>query len=143
MRVVILIFLSGCTSAYMTRGDLTGNSEETNTWLANNAISQLTEIYPPASTKFNIKQVSTDYFGLALAKGLREQGYAVNEFSTKDNNERNRGISLEYVIDSIKGGEGEERLYHLTLMIGKKVMTRPYLLKNKGMVPAGYWVNKE
>jgi hypothetical protein len=107
--------------------------------LADDAVKQLTTLWPPAKTRFELKQATPDVFGNALVQNLRERGYAVMEFSPNTTAVTTQ-LPLRYVLSKIKSESGN--LYHLTLLVGTESITRPYLEQN-GIVVPGYWTHKE
>lgn len=107
--------------------------------LADDAVKQLTTLWPPAKTRFELKQTTPDVFGNALVQNLRERGYGVMEFSP-NTTAVNTLLPLRYVLSQIKSESGN--LYHLTLLVGTESITRSYLEQN-GIVVPGYWMHKE
>lgn len=129
--------------------------------IANDTLAQIESLYPPAKTRFEIKQATPDAFGTALVKGLRDKGYALLEFdpetettakrTTARPNEsapevkkkpsvnRGFGLPLYYVFDQFS----DSNMYRVTIMLGDKSITRPYAQENGSVVPVGYWVRKE
>lgn len=126
--------------------------------LAGDAAKQLAALWPPAKTRFELKQPTPDAFGTALVGNLRAAGYAVLEYgATKAAvagsaaheeapvdpaagvTPATVALPLRYVLDR-DAGTG---LYRLTLWVGTQSVTRPYLDQNRTLIPAGYWVRKE
>lgn len=117
--------------------------------IARDAVTKLTALYPPASTRFELKQPTPDTFGRALVNGLREQGYAILEevaapasATQPENNSAGAmtpGLPLRYVLDQAS----DPTQYRLTVLVGNQSLTRPYLAQNGTVVPAGYWTRKE
>lgn len=56
--------------------------------IASDTIEKITELYPPAKTRFELQQPTPDEFGQALVHGFRESGYALLEFDPKTAKER-------------------------------------------------------
>ena len=149
------LVLAGCAGVppAPTYGNYAGASAAFNQKLARDSIKQLVALYPPASTRFNITQPTTDLFGSALIAGLREKGYGVMEsnpvgtssppaasdkeasFPAKDL----AGLDLRYLVDQ----QGASELYRLVLAIGSQRLTRAYLAQSEGTYAAGSWVRKE
>ncbi|WP_028389217.1 hypothetical protein [Legionella fairfieldensis] len=134
--------LIGCVTQY---GNYASTSNLFNKTMANDAVSQLIRLYPPAHTRFTLKQPIKDSFGLSLVSLLRTKGYSVVEVTTRPLNNTliiptaSSGIDLFYLVDSpIKN-----RLYRVTLMVGQQSLSRPYLVHNNQLVASGYWVRKE
>lgn len=126
--------------------------------LAGDAARKLAALWPPAKTRFELKQPTPDAFGTALVGNLRAAGYAVLEYGpTKASvagsaaheeapadpagavTPTMAALPLRYVLDH-DAGTG---LYRLTLWVGTQSITRPYLDQNRTLIPAGYWVRKE
>lgn len=129
-----------------------------NQQLAKDALVQLTEVYPPASTRFKLQQPIPDAFGAALAVSLRGRGYALRENprsimrQSTDAVERplasapigasaqeSEGIPMRYVLDLAAA----PNLYRLTLFLGDQSLSRAYWTKEGMLHPAGAWVRKE
>lgn len=134
--------------------------------LAAQAVGQLAALWPPARTRFELKQPTPDAFGVALVGKLRTAGYAVLEAGpTKPSaaggaaQERRRegapeesqdgeaaagtpapvALPLRYVLDR----DADSGLYRLTLWVGSQSITRPYLEQDRTLMAAGYWTRKE
>jgi hypothetical protein len=117
--------------------------------VASDAIRQLVSLYPPASTRFNLAQPTSDAFGTALVAGLRERGFALMDAQAgsgstmaADANGASTGaggLELRYLLD--RPGAGD--LYRLTLAIGTQRLSRPYMIQNGTPYAAGAWVRKE
>ena len=147
--------LAGCAGVppAPTYGNFAGASAAFNQKLASDSIKQLVALYPPASTRFNIIQPTTDLFGSALIAGLREKGYGVMESnlagaasppsaSDKEASVPARevaGLDLRYLVDQ----QGADDLYRLDLVIGNQRLTRAYLAQGESTYAAGSWVRKE
>lgn len=138
LTVLAALSLAGCaTSPY---GNHLYNSTSVDQQkLADDAVQELATLWPPAKTRFELKQATPDVFGNALVQNLRERGYAVMEFSP-NTTAVNAQLPLRYVLSKIKSESGN--LYHLTLLVGTESITRPYLEQN-GIVVPGYWTHKE
>ena len=136
--------------------------------LAVNVVHKLTELYPPAKARLKLTQKASDPFGLALVRLLRERGYAVLEFaqnsktvkkdtkvtqgsSTKISSKNSEtqvepgsaeeasSLALSYILDTA----GSPNMYHLTLKVGPKTISRAYVVKDGQTVAGGYWVRGE
>ena len=149
MTILLTLALIGCTTSdpygnfitsvnvdqqkLLTRESLTRE-------LAGDAVKRLMELYPPAQTQLELKQVPSDAFGVALVKIIREEGYALREFKEKEGQlSTSPALSLRYVLDQA----GEANLYFLTVFVGEKSITRPYRVHKDSLDPAGWWVVKE
>jgi hypothetical protein len=121
--------------------------------IAADAVKQLEALYPPARTRFNLQQITSDPFGTALVTNLRARGYALQELPTaasarpkevrKDATTRAASspdnMTLSYVLDR----PVDLDLYRVTLLIGDKALSRVYQSKDGTVAPAGSWVRKE
>jgi len=137
LAALAALSLAGCaTSPY---GNHLHSASVDQQKLADDAVKQLATLWPPAKTRFELKQTTPDVFGNALVQNLRERGYAVMEFSP-NTTEVNTQLPLRYVLSQVKNESGN--LYHLTLLVGAESITRPYLEQN-GIVVPGYWSHKE
>jgi hypothetical protein len=133
----ITLILEGCAHN-ASFGNFANNPAAIDQIIADDAVKQIVTLYPPAKTSFELKQPSSDAFGIGLVSGLRKQGFALTEFHHDE--ATISALPLRYVLD--KTG-GETRLYRLTVMVGDQSITRPYRERNSTVVPAGYWVHKE
>jgi len=140
--LVLIVLLAGCaTTQYGNH--VTDNSSSRNTTIASDAAFQLMQLYPPASTRFNLQHPTTDAFGAVFIENLRMGGYAVQEHiktnltpgstpSTSDS-----GTELAYILDQ------SSDVFRLSVMIDKKILTRAYVPHQNKIQPAGSWVLKE
>ncbi len=143
--ILALILLTGCmTTPY---GNFIENpSDEVSAFMADDVVTQLLQLYLPASTQFNLRHAINDPFGVSLVGHLREEGYAVLELVEKDDavqehvasgTEAEAGLSLGYIVD--KSGD----LYHVNIMIDDQCLTRAFVAQADSIHPAGHWVRKE
>jgi type IV secretion system protein TrbH len=143
LATCILLGLAGCaTNRYDT---VTAQlPAELGRGMATDSAKQLQALYPPGQTKFNIGQPvpQADVFGTALVKAIRENGYAVQEFSPKQPVEASGGLNLRYTVDKPETSLFEG-LYRVRLSVGKSVLTRAYTASNKTANPAGAWAFME
>lgn len=110
--------------------------------LAGAAVKQLAVLHPPAKTRLEMKQITSDAFGMALVNTLREHGYAVMEFNPekiKSQASPSPALPLRYILDEAD----DSNLVFITLLVGDQSITRPYRVQNGSFVPAGDWVRKE
>ena len=140
--LVLLLALAGCaTTQYGNYVE--DNSETHNSIIASDAAYQLMQIYPPASTRFNMQHPTTDPFGTALIRSLRTGGYAIQENSksnlpgSTNTIDSNDGATLAYIFDQ------SSDVYRLSVMIDEKILTRAYMSDEDKIVPGGSWVLKE
>ena len=142
----LLAGLAGCTSIEPYGNFLGANAPATlNEKLAADTVKQLTVLYPPASTRFDLGQPTPDAYGSALVESLRIKGYAILEFEPDEaapagNSDTARpGLSLRYVLDA----PASTNLYRVTVMVGSQSLSRAYVAQNDTVAPAGAWVRKE
>jgi hypothetical protein len=77
----LLAGLAGCASTEPYGNFLGANAPAAlNERLAADTVKQLTVLYPPASTRFDLGQPTPDAYGSALVESLRIKGYAILEF---------------------------------------------------------------
>lgn len=130
----------GCASVTPPRGSfLSDNQQAIEATVAQDAVTQITALYPPAHTRIALQHAATDPFGVALIEGLRNAGYALVEFSDTGKQHTELGEPLSYVLDQL----GERNLYRLTVSVGDQSLSRLYLNSDGNTTPAGYWVRKE
>ena len=142
----LMFLLAGCASIEPYGNFLGANAPATlNERLAADTVKQLTVLYPPASTRFDLGQPTPDAYGSALVESLRIKGYAILEFepdeaAQADNPDTARpGLSLRYVLDA----PASTNLYRVTVMVGSQSLSRAYVAQNETVAPAGAWVRKE
>ena len=103
--------------------------------LAHEAVQQLITIWPPAKTRLEFKQPTPDIFGQTLVRELREQGYAVLEYSPANPTiGSTESYPLSYLLD-----QSDNSLIRLMLFIGDQSIGRMY----EGTAPVGNWVKRE
>jgi len=147
--ILAFVLLTGCvTTPY---GNFIENpSKEVSAFMADDVVTQLLQLYLPASTQFNLRHAINDPFGVSLVGHLREEGYAVLELVKKEDavqehvasgteakTEAETGLSLGYIVD--KSGD----LYHVRIMIDDQRLTRVFVTQADAIHPAGHWVRKE
>ncbi|WP_419612284.1 conjugal transfer protein TrbH [Thiolapillus sp.] len=166
VAVLFSLGLAGCAT-HATYGNFVENPAGLNQQeIASDTVEKITELYPPAKTRFELKQPTPDAFGRALVRGLRDRGYALLEFDPETAKAQQRqqatrstrtapnveattapanptptglGLPLRYVFDQFT----RTNMYRVTIMVGNESLTRPYSQESGGIVPAGYWVHKE
>ncbi|WP_419599986.1 conjugal transfer protein TrbH [Thiolapillus sp.] len=166
VAVLFSLGLAGCAT-HATYGNFVENPAGLNQQeIASDTVEKITELYPPAKTRFELKQPTPDAFGTALIRGLRDRGYALLEFDPETAKAQQRqqatrstrtapnveattapanptptglGLPLRYVFDQFT----RTNMYRVTIMVGNESLTRPYSQESGGIVPAGYWVHKE
>jgi len=123
--------------------------------LAQDTVTRMEDLYPPAHTRLAVTHPATDAYGVALIEALRRKGYGVREHvdrqvmpSTREEMhagiERRAvspdvGIPFRYVVD----GPFEDRLYRVTVFIGSQSLSRVYRMDQQVIAQAGAWVRKE
>ena len=142
LSMLVLIFiLTGCATTQF--GNFVAHNDEAhNKSIASDVTGQLIQLYPPASTQFNMQHPTVDSFGDAFVGNLRAGGYAIHEHQKSNLNKStdtstSDGLTLGYVFDQMDG------LYRLTVFVDQHVLTRAYISNESTINPAGYWVRKE
>jgi hypothetical protein len=144
--------LAGCATAPPPYGNFIREAPEGyGRTVAEDAVRQLTVVYPPANTRFDLpQQPIPDPFGTWLMQSLRAKGYAVQEGAAPPGAPSRTApgeggmaagapavLPLRYVFDRAAD------LYRVTLLVGDQSLTRAYLAQNGAVHPAGAWVRKE
>jgi hypothetical protein len=150
------LLLAGCVSpspyGYLVSGTVPPQMPER---LAQDTVTRMEDLYPPAHTRLALTHPATDPYGLALIEALRRKGYGVMESrvttrmnpSTRDDMpvavqpavSHTEGLPFGYVVD----GPFESRLYRVTIFIGSHSLSRVYLMDAQVIAQAGAWVRKE
>ncbi len=150
------LLLAGCVSSapygYLVNGAVPVQMPER---LAQDTVTRMEALYPPAHTRLALTHPATDPYGLTLIEALRRKGYGVmeNRVNTRMNSStrddmpiavqpavsREAGLPFGYVVD----GPFEPRLYRVTLFIGSQSLSRAYLMDEQAIAQAGAWVRKE
>lgn len=132
-----ILVLGGCASSPYGNHLQAGVDQHR---IASEAVSQLSEIWPPAKTQLDLRQETTDPFGQILINGLRDSGYAIQEFNPKTVNSpaTSSALPFGYILDN-----AGESYYRLTLMVGAQSITRAYQERAGELVPVSYWAHKE
>ena len=159
-RLALLLWvglaLAGCVSpapsGYAINGNVPPQMFER---LAQETVTRMEDLYPPAHTRLALTHPATDAYGLALIEALRQKGYGVMEHvdrhvmpSTREDMHtrierpavsHDEGLPFRYVVD----GPFESRLYRLTVFIGNQSLSRVYRMDDQVLAQAGAWVRKE
>ena len=149
--LLCVLGLAGCATPPAPYGNFIGQAPAAyDRTIAEDSVRQLAAVYPPAATRFEVRQATSDAFGRLLMATLRAKGYAVRESGASPiaQGTAARGetgataatgpaVPLQYVLDRPAG------LVRVTLMIGDQSLTRAYLAQNEALRPAGAWVRKE
>ena len=149
--LLFAVFLAGCSSQQTFGNFSEEQSASLQQAMAEDALRQLKKVYPPATTRFNLMHNVADPFGNAFVEGLRSSGYAIAEVHPdllpKAVAERavevtrlitaEQGIPLSYIVDHNSG------LFHLSLRIKNKTISRGYMVSDGALHPASAWTVKE
>ena len=150
------LLLAGCLSpspyGYLVDGTVPPQMPER---LAQDTVTRMEALYPPAHTRLALTHPATDAYGVALIEALRRKGYGVMEsrantrttLTTRDDKpspvepvvNKQEGIPFRYVVD----GPFEPRLYRITVFIGSQSLSRAYRMDQHVFAQAGAWVRKE
>ena len=150
------LLLAGCVGSspygYLVNGAVPPQMPER---LAQETVTRMEALYPPAHTRLAVTHLATDPYGVALIEALRQKGYGVREHidrhvipSTRDEMHtrikrpavsHDEGIPLRYVVD----GPFEPHLYRITVFIGSQSLSRVYRMDEQVLAQAGAWVRKE
>ena len=150
------LLLAGCVSpapyGYLVKGPVPPQMPER---LAQDTVTRMEALYPPAHTRLALTHPATDAYGVALIEALRRKGYGVMESrvttrrnpSTREDMpgpiqpavSHEAGIPFRYVVD----GPFEPRLYRITVFIGNQSLSRVYRMDQQVLAQAGAWVRKE
>lgn len=71
----LLSLLAGCVTTPYYGNYVEKDSAIVNQVIANDAVAQLTQLYLPASTRFNLQHNTEDPFGVTFIENLRAGGY--------------------------------------------------------------------
>lgn len=130
--LLLSVLLSSCAS--VRYGNFTNVSAARDVYLAQDAVSQLTRIYPPAKNTFYIRQKICDGFGLKLVQMMRKKGYGVVE-----NPMPRSKANFFYVVDETEPGH----LYRVSLYLGSQILSRGYADARGKLTPVSPWSHKE
>ncbi len=150
------LLLAGCVSpspyGYLVKGTVPPQMPER---LAQDTVTRMEDLYPPAHTRLALTHPATDAYGVALIETLRRKGYALMEhrvntrtaISTRDDMpvavqpvvSHEVGMPFGYVVD----GPFEPGLYRVTVLIGNQSLSRVYRMDQQVIAQAGAWVRKE
>lgn len=146
--VSLMMSLAGCASgpAPATYGnfvqDITAVDGKI---MADDVAKKMAVLFPPALTRINLQQTTSDAFGTSLVGALRTKGYALAEFKPAQSRNgpgsaaTSGGVALAYVVDQ----QLDAKSYRITVHINSQLLSRLYEAKGGGIAPAGYWVRKE
>ncbi len=148
--------LVGCVSpgpyGYLVTGAV---SPQIPDQLAQDTVTRMEALYPPAQTRLALTHPATDAYGVALTEALRRKGYGVREapattrrtaYTREDRPEpierarsHDEGLPFRYVVD----GPFEPHLYRVTVFIGDRSLSRVYQMHQQSLRQAGAWVRKQ
>jgi hypothetical protein len=153
--MVLVLNLAGCLRTTTPYGNFTSNSISFDEKIARDTVKQIVALYPPANTRFDLKQAvpDTDIFGTTLVSELRNKGYAILELKPGKTKLDNHAIAelataskkavasfdLLYILDQ----QGKSNLLHVMVMIDRQSLARAYIVQQASIFPAGSWVRKE
>lgn len=129
---LLAVLLSSCAS--MHYGNLTDLAPSNDAYLAQDAVSQLAPIYPPAQNTFYLHQRINDGFGIHLIREMRKNGYGIIE-----NVQPRQKANFFYVVDTLAA----KPLYRVSLYIGSQTLSRVYAKTKGKLVPVSPWSRKE
>ncbi|KTD03994.1 conjugal transfer TrbH protein [Legionella geestiana] len=130
--LLLIVLLSSCTT--MRYGNFTAPSQGKDIYLAQDAVMQITRIYPPAQNTFRLNQKVTDGFGMNLIHEMRKKGYGVIE-----NVQPRQNANFFYVVDELEPGQ----LYRVSLYINTQALSRLYESRKNQLTPVSAWSHKE
>jgi len=160
-RLFVFLALSACATP---SGNYTRISNNDYTFMASDTAHQLVQLYPPASTQFQIAQKDGDPYGKSLVSKLRAHGYAIKESSQlgawidtvftqtsetqppkkASSSAKNKGPhesaahSLNYLLDKI-----DDDLYRVTVTIDNESLSRVYEIRGRHIFAVAAWARKE
>jgi len=132
----LALVMSGCASTQY--GNFLKSNDDANEIIAIDAVEKVSKIYLPAKTTFSLNQKikANDVFGRLFINGLRDKGFAVEEFR-KDSKDSPVGTVLGYTLDENDGS------YRISIYSGDEVLSRAYKNDSGMVVVAGAWSKKE
>ena len=136
VSLIIFLALTACESTQ--HGNFIKSDDGANEFIAIDSVEKITGLYLPAKTTLSLSQKikSNDAFGTMFINGLRDRGFAVEEFR-KDSKETLSGTSLRYTLDISDG------IYRISIFVGNSVLSRAYQTDSGAIVASGYWSKKE
>lgn len=130
--LLLVVLLSSCAS--MRYGNLTDLAPNKDVYLAQDAVSQLSRVYPPTQNTFYIHQQINDGFGIHLIREMRKKGYGIIE-----NVQARQKANFFYVVDMLAA----KPLYRVSLYIGSQTLSRVYAKTRGKLEPVSPWSRKE
>lgn len=132
---IVISLCAGCASQY---GSTVKNNSDANEIIAIDSLKKLAELYLPAKTTFSLAHPVSekDIFAQTLISGLRDRGYAVEEFKKGISP---TGVPLRISLDELRG----EELFRVSLLVDDQVITRAYRNDAGLITQASAWAFKE
>lgn len=130
--LLLVTLLSSCTT--MRYGNFTQPLPGRDTYLAQDAVLQLTRTYPPAQNTFCLNQKVSDGFGVTLLHEMRKKGYGVIE-----NVRPRQKANFFYVVDEVEPGQ----LVRVSLYVHTQALSRLYANNKNQFAPVSAWSHKE
>lgn len=103
--------------------------------MARDAVNQMANLYPPASTRLSLALEPQDLFGQVLIQNMRLNGYAVYESATTP---LAGSVMFAYVLDNLDSNN-----YRVSINVGSETLSRSYSIANRNITPNGLWTRKE
>lgn len=144
--LVAALSLNACALKAPASGDYTKDlPQKVTDTIATEVTKKIQLTFPPATTQFSFGQESTDPFGKALIKRLRENGYAIFDAGKESGNsiELPKNYSpvpskstsrISYVLDHI-----EENQLLLSFTVGDQKYARLWTTHKDSATPSGPW----
>ncbi|MCG7556249.1 hypothetical protein [Pseudoalteromonas sp. Of11M-6] len=137
LTLIFLFTLSGCASN-AKYGNFTNDSatqSAVNAELALDVAIKINELYAPAHTKLSVAHEINDNFGSTLIKVLREQGFALSEYTKNSSSD---GVKLFYVVDHL-----DENNLVVSVHLNSTSLSRAYTVQQNKASAIGFWSVKE
>lgn len=158
VAVWLVLSLAGCVGSAPYGNFVDGTVTPTmHARLAQDTVTKLLDLYPPATTRLVFRHSATDAYGTVLTERLRQQGYALTEYRynptwytpaptradapvvEQPEVREGTGVPLRYVVD----GPWDGRLYRVTVFVGLYTLSRVYSVEQQRMADAGAWAKGE
>jgi type IV secretion system protein TrbH len=168
LTVLLILFLAGCASTSDYGSFVENDSVTYNQVIAGDVAGQLMQLYPPASTKFNLQHNSEDGFGAVLIQNLRVSGYAIQENQPSKLYRPGRNTNTRPSHNKKTAARTKQRpaqnkvtvtpeegtalayvldhtsdVYRLSVMVDNKILTRAYRPYKDSIYPAGSWARRQ
>ncbi|MBC2385350.1 conjugal transfer protein TrbH [Pseudomonas sp. WS 5096] len=133
VTILAVVMLAGC--AGKPYGTFVETSVGFQSIIAIDAVNQMANLYPPASTRLSLALEPKDGFGQVLIQQMRLSGYAVYESATVP---LAGGKMFAYVLDNLDSAN-----YRVSISVGSETLSRTYAVGNHNITPNGLWTRKE